>query len=96
MKHVQALQELVDREKINCDYTVTKAIDVQLSKSYFQKLKAGYEHLVAGGCTASTRVQAIGADEAERVSSTSQSQHPKILKSDAVLRCERCPGMLYL
>ncbi|KAJ5172866.1 hypothetical protein N7492_005459 [Penicillium capsulatum] len=66
--HVQAIKDLVEQENIDCDYIVTKAMDVQLNEGHFQKLKDGHERLVAGGCSPSTRVQTITPGEAETVS----------------------------
>ncbi|KAJ5113135.1 hypothetical protein N7456_001669 [Penicillium angulare] len=66
-KHVHVMKDFVEAEKINCDYTVTKAVDVQLTESHFKKLKDGYHRLVAGGSKA-TDAQIIESEEAETFS----------------------------
>ena len=71
-KHVSFLKEFVEREKIDCEYTVTKAIDVQLSRSYSTKLKEAYEGLIEKGCEATTKAKYIPRNEAEKVSTSSE------------------------
>lgn len=73
-KHVQAIKEFVERENIDCDYTVTKAVDVQLSLDHFKKLKAGCERLIASGCTPTKQARCVGPEEAEAVSLDSPCQ----------------------
>lgn len=68
-KHVLAVKEFIDKENIDCDYTVTKATDVQLDEAHFKKLKEGYHRLIAGGSKPTTGVQIIESKEAEAVSS---------------------------
>jgi hypothetical protein len=67
-KHVLAVKEFIEKENIDCDYTVTKATDVQLDEAHFKKLKEGYHHLIAGGSKPTTGAQIIESSEAETVS----------------------------
>lgn len=67
-KHVHAINDFVDKEKIDCNYTVTKAIDVQLNADHFQKLKTGYEGLITNGCDPTKQALFVNAEEAESVS----------------------------
>lgn len=67
-KHLYAIKEFTQKEKIDCDYTVTKAVDVQLSRDHFKTLKEGHERLVACGCTPTKQVHCVGPDEAQAVS----------------------------
>lgn len=67
-KHVHAIKDFVDKEKIDCDYTVTKAIDVQLSSDHFQKLKNGYERLISNGSEPTKQARFVNAENAESVS----------------------------
>ncbi|KAJ5925041.1 hypothetical protein N7454_007680 [Penicillium verhagenii] len=67
-KHVYAVQDFVEKEKIDCDYTVTKATDVQLDEAHFQKLKDGYNRLIAGGSKPTAGAQIIESEEAEAFS----------------------------
>lgn len=67
-KHVSFLKEFIEREKIDCEYSVTKAIDVQLSRAHSATLKKAYEGLIEKGCEATTRANYIPSNEAEQVS----------------------------
>lgn len=67
VKHVQAIKEFVDKEGIDCDYTVTNAVDVQLDDSYFNQLQEGYKHLVAGGSKPTANARIIEAKDAQSV-----------------------------
>ncbi|KAJ5150100.1 hypothetical protein N7448_001678 [Penicillium atrosanguineum] len=67
-RHVYAVKEFVEREKIDCDYTVTKAVDVQLDADHFNKLTAGRERLIAGGCAPTKEAQCVGPRDAEAFS----------------------------
>jgi glycine/D-amino acid oxidase-like deaminating enzyme len=69
-KHVSFLKEFIEKEKIDCDYSVTKAIDVQLDDDHTKRLKAGYEKLIKEGCAPTTAAKYIGTNEAEKVPST--------------------------
>ncbi|KAJ5974563.1 FAD dependent oxidoreductase [Penicillium waksmanii] len=67
-KHVYAIKEFVEKEKIDCNYTVTKAIDVQLDPNHYKKLKKGFHELVANGCAATKLGQYVDAENAEAFS----------------------------
>jgi 3',5'-cyclic AMP phosphodiesterase CpdA len=66
-RHVHAVKDFVDKERIDCDYTVTKAIDVQLCSGHFQKLKSGYERLVSNGFEPTKPARFVNAEDAESV-----------------------------
>lgn len=66
-KHVSFLKEFIEKEKIDCDYSVTKAVDVQLSADHSKRLKDGYEKLIKEGCAPTTTVKYIDTNEAEKV-----------------------------
>lgn len=66
-KHVTYLKEFIDREKIDCEYVVTKAVDVQLSQDHFNKLKNGYEGLIKNGCKPTANATCIDTPDAEKV-----------------------------
>lgn len=68
-KHVLAVKDFIEKENINCDYSVTKATDVQLDEAHFKKLKEGYHFLIAGGSKPTADAQIIESNEAEAVSS---------------------------
>lgn len=44
-----AIKDLVEKEGIDCDFVVTRAVDVQLNESVRDELKAGYDRLVSLG-----------------------------------------------
>lgn len=67
-KHVYAIKEFVEKERIDCDYTVTQAIDVQLNSDHYKKLKEGFQQLVANGCAATKLGKYVDADNSEAVS----------------------------
>lgn len=66
-KHVYAFKDFVAKENIDCDYTVTRAIDVQLNRAHYEKTKAGFQRLIAGGCAATKQAHFIDAGDAEKV-----------------------------
>jgi hypothetical protein len=66
-KHVTFLKEFIERESIDCDYSVTKAIDVQLCRDHSATLKEAYEGLIEKGCEATKKAKYIPQNEAEQV-----------------------------
>lgn len=65
--HVQAIKEVIEKENIDCDFVVTTAMDVQLSEPIRDKLKAGYEHLIDSGVSATKNVFYTSGEQAEAV-----------------------------
>ena len=65
--HVDAIRDLVEKEKIDCDFVITRAIDVQLKEPIQDKLKAGYDRLIKSGVAATTKVFFAPEDTAEAV-----------------------------
>lgn len=97
-KHVYAVKEFVEKEGIDCDYTVTKAVDVQLDESHFNKLQDGYRRLIAGGSKATANARIIGAREAEAVCSIDFTFFESILDplTALVLRSQRRGRLFHL
>lgn len=93
--HVDAIQHLVEEEKIDCELSVTDAIDVQLNPLHAQSLKDGYDRLVASGCEPTQKTRYIGPAEAEKVLQ-SCFHHVMQWLMGAVLRHERGSCMLHL
>lgn len=60
----------MERERIDCDYVITKTVDVELSSDHFEKLKAGHERLIASGCAPTKQAFCVGPEEAEEVGLT--------------------------
>ncbi|KAL4793157.1 FAD dependent oxidoreductase [Aspergillus venezuelensis] len=67
-RHVDAVAELVEREKIDCDMTVTEALDVHTNPEYARVLKEGYDLLVEGGVRPTVETGYISKDRAEEFS----------------------------
>ncbi|KAL4871867.1 hypothetical protein BDV12DRAFT_194015 [Aspergillus spectabilis] len=67
-RHVDAIRDVVEKEKIDCDLSVTEAADVQLSDLHARRLKEKYDCLVASGCQPTKRTRYIGAGGAEAFS----------------------------
>ncbi|KAJ5081859.1 FAD dependent oxidoreductase [Penicillium alfredii] len=67
-RHVHSIKDFVEKEKIACDYTVTKAVDVQLDQGYSDKLKDGYDRLVASGLEPTKQAQYIDGGNAQKFS----------------------------
>ncbi|KFY78227.1 hypothetical protein V499_02543 [Pseudogymnoascus sp. VKM F-103] len=63
--HVDAITELVRTEKIDCDFVLTKAIDVQLLPEECRTAKANFDSLAAAGVKSVGRVAFYGRDDAE-------------------------------
>lgn len=67
-KHVYAIRDFVEKENIDCDYTVTQAVDVQLDPNHYKKLKQGFQWLVESGCAPTKTGQYVDAENAQAVS----------------------------
>lgn len=67
--HVDAIRELVQTEKIDCDFVLTKAADVQLNPKECRNIKASFDQLPALGVDSARRVDFYGQKDAEEVSS---------------------------
>lgn len=66
--HVDAIRNLVQTEKIDCDLVVTKAVDVQLDAGECRKTKASFDRLPALGVDSARQVDFCGQNDAEEVS----------------------------
>lgn len=96
-KHVQAVKEFVENENIDCDYTVTNAVDVQLDDEHYEKLKVGFEQLLADGCSPTKQARYVGPDQAESVSMKIESRsQPLIYLIYVALRGERRTRLFHL
>ena len=65
--HVPAIKEVIEKEDIEADLLVTRAIDVQFSGSYARQLKIGYDVLVSDGVDTAKTVQYIPKEKASQV-----------------------------
>ncbi|KAI8677703.1 FAD dependent oxidoreductase [Fusarium keratoplasticum] len=63
-----AVTEFIRQEKIDCDFVVTRAIDVQLSEGQHRRLREGYENLVEAGVQSTRATFCAPEQYAERLS----------------------------
>ena len=47
--HVQAIKEVVEKEKIDCDFTLTRTVDVWANQDAADKAKGVYDKMVGHG-----------------------------------------------
>ncbi|UPK90513.1 hypothetical protein LCI18_001448 [Fusarium solani-melongenae] len=66
--NVAAMTELIRQEKIDCDFVVTRAVDVQLSEGQHRRLREGYENLVEAGVQSTRATFCAPEQHAERLS----------------------------
>jgi hypothetical protein len=92
---VDVIKEVVEKENIDCDFVVTRAVDVQFKDSFRDKLKAGYDRLIESGVTATKGVSYTSDDKAEAVSSES-GLCSHFSDSSKDLWCEKSQRLLYL
>lgn len=72
--HVDALKALIEKEDIECDFVVTRAIDVQLDTEHCQRLKSGYDRLLGAGVAATKNAFFIPEETAEGVSNAASEE----------------------
>ena len=70
--HVEAIKALVEKENIDCDLVITRAMDIQFKTTIRDKLKAGYDRLVKSGVAAVKDVSFTADEKAEAVSYISE------------------------
>lgn len=95
-EHVDVIKELVERENIDCDYVVTRAVDVQFKESIRDKLKAGYDQLIDSGVATTKGVFFTAGEKAEAVSSQVYDSNSRFSKSLIAFRRERSQRLLHL
>lgn len=72
ISHIQILKDLVEKEKIDCDFVLTRSMDVFLDEAHASKSKAAYDLLVESGLASLKDVQFTSAKNAETVRSPLQ------------------------
>jgi glycine/D-amino acid oxidase-like deaminating enzyme len=65
---VLAVKDLVERENIECDFHLTRGIDVYLDDAFAHRTAASFKQLAAQGVVDTRDVAFTGPDHAERVS----------------------------
>ncbi|PYH36189.1 sterol homeostasis protein ARV1 [Aspergillus neoniger CBS 115656] len=68
MEHVSVIEDLVKKEKIDCDLEVNRVCDIQFDKDQLAKVKAGYDYLVSQGVETIKDVGYTPPEMAETVS----------------------------
>ncbi|KAL1962876.1 hypothetical protein VTN77DRAFT_9054 [Rasamsonia byssochlamydoides] len=66
--HIPAMKQLVEKEGIDCDFHITRAVDVLLDDGYCDEVKQGYDDLVKVGVDTVLDVEYIPGSKAERIS----------------------------
>lgn len=66
--HIQVIKGLVEKEHIDCDFTLTRTFDVFLDESFANNCKDTYDSLVRRGVTSVQDAHFTPAKHAERVS----------------------------
>lgn len=67
ISHIQVFKDLVEKEKIDCDFILTRSMDVFLNEEHALKSKAAYDLLVKSGLASLKDVQFIPPKNAEIV-----------------------------
>ena len=67
ISHIQAIKTLVEKEKTDCDFTLTRTFDVFLDEDMAEKSKHAYDRMVQQGLTSVGDAQYTPAKFAERV-----------------------------
>ncbi len=49
ISHVQVIKDLVEKEHIDCSFTLTRTMDVFLDEAYTKKAKVAYDELLKTG-----------------------------------------------
>lgn len=66
--NVRAVKDLVEREGLDCDFHLTRAVDVYLDAQHARQTEAAYRKLIKSGAVDLSDVQLVPASDAERVS----------------------------
>ncbi|KAH8673246.1 FAD dependent oxidoreductase-domain-containing protein [Ilyonectria robusta] len=72
--HVLAVKGLVESENLDCDFHLTRAVDVYLDPEHAKQTEASYRELVKAGVVDLRDVAFIPKDDAERVSGVKGAQ----------------------
>jgi hypothetical protein len=65
--HVAALKQVIEKEHIDCNFHITRAVDAQLDENNCRAVKAGYDGLVTAGVSTVLDVDFTLGSTAERV-----------------------------
>lgn len=65
--NVKAVSKYLADEKVDCDFVMTEAIDVQLSSDLSKRIKEGYDKLVMSGVQSARATVPVPEEMAEKV-----------------------------
>lgn len=90
--NVLAVKELVERERIDCDFVLMRALDVYLDDAHAKSTFAAYQELRKIGVADLGDIHYIEGPDAEAVSCLARLYQVSALDSDTIqdVRSERC------
>lgn len=71
--HLQAIRDLVQKEQIDCDLTLTRSYDVFLDEEYAKTSKEAYDKMISSGITSIKDAHYTPATQAELVRDTHET-----------------------
>ncbi|KAH7240373.1 FAD dependent oxidoreductase [Fusarium redolens] len=66
--NVKAVTEYIRQNKVDCDFVLTRAVDVQLSTGHQRRIKEGYDKLIAAGLEPTKDTFSIEGKDTEMLS----------------------------
>jgi hypothetical protein len=67
MDNIKAVEQYIARERVDCDFISTRAVDVQLTDDMCRKVESGYRALEATGSPAAQKIFPIPKKYVEKV-----------------------------
>lgn len=101
VSHLQAIRDLVEKEQIDCDLTLTRTYDVFLDEEYAKTSRQAYDKMIRSGITSIKDAHYTPAKQAELVCDPLNLQRSEVKSSDRGLThsglwCQRRPRLLQL
>ena len=95
LANLYALKEMIELEKLDCDFHLTRAVDVYLEPEYAEQTEKAYRELAREGVVNVKDVEFTPKEQAERVS---WHQLPKVPNSDLPLDfwCQGSTVLLFI
>ncbi|KAF5971784.1 general amino acid permease [Fusarium coicis] len=66
--NVKAVTGYIQQNKVDCDFVLTRAVDVQLSTGHQRRIKEGYDMLIAAGLETTKDTFSVDGENAEMMS----------------------------
>ena len=82
VSHLQAIRDLVEKEQIDCDLTLTRTYDVFLDEEYAKTSKQAYDKMMRSGITSIKDAHYTPAKQAELVCDPLNLQRPEVKSSN--------------